>query len=416
MRFFPAACLTETFFGKGPGGTLMLGDFRQRAEELVHRFEGTVQTVYLDPPFNTGKEFVLRQRCGEAGWRDGKPVLQLPAYSDAWTDEAQLIEMLEAAAVTSRALLKKDGSFFMHIDSRLHARVRLMLDKVFGEKAFVNEIIWAYKSGGRSEQHFSRKHDIILFYRKSPRAYFNIAAVGVPRAQARSNHMRRAVDDMGRPYRAIISQGKEYRYYDDDLVYPGDVWDDVSHLQQKDPQRTGYDTQKPARLLERIIACSTRPGDLVCDLFSGSGTAPAVAAQMDRRFLALDASALAIAVTRKRLLGDAFRLEAPTQTGEPVLKGGMRKGIGFLEAWVDEYGLEAGLCPLSLAGDSALDQLSLGYVRGSVFYAYANAARSKLSPALPQALEVPMLDGQLAMLTVDVLGRRMLHLLEDDGT
>ena len=111
MRFFPAACLTETFFGKGPGGTLMLGDFRQRAEELVHRFEGTVQTVYLDPPFNTGKEFVLRQRCGEAGWRDGKPVLQLPAYSDAWTDEAQLIEMLEAAAVTSRALLKKDGSF-----------------------------------------------------------------------------------------------------------------------------------------------------------------------------------------------------------------------------------------------------------------------------------------------------------------
>lgn len=413
MRFIPAACLTESFFGKGPGGTLMLGDFRSRADEIVRRYEGTVQTVYLDPPFNTGKDFVLRQRCGETGWRDGKPVLTLPAYSDVWTDEAELLSMIRKAAEVSYALLKSDGSLFLHIDSRLHARVRLMLDEVFGEKAFVNEIIWAYKSGGRSEQHFSRKHDIILYYRKSPRSYFNIAAVGVPRAQARNNHMRRSVDETGRPYRSIIAQGKEYRYYDDDPVYPGDVWEDVSHLQQKDPQRTGYDTQKPARLLERIIACSTRPGDLVCDLFAGSGTTAAVAAQLDRRFLAMDASPASLAVMRKRMLGYAFRLEAPSNEGEPKLRGGMRRGLGFTEVWLNAYRMEENVCPLELSGNDAVEQVSLGFLRGDVFYAYANAGRTKLAPALPDALEAPMLDGKLAMVTVDVLGRRLVHLLEE---
>ena len=271
MRFSPAECATETFTGNGPGGTLILGDFREKADELTRRFAGTVQTVYLDPPFNTGKEFVFKQRVSTEGWQKGRPVLTLPAYSDVWDDERQLLDMLRQAAELSHTLLREDGSFFLHIDSRLHARARLMCDEIFGEKAFVNEIIWAYKSGGRSQAHFSRKHDIILFYRKTPRAYFNIAAVGVPRTNARNNHMRRGVDESGRVYRSIVTQGKEYRYYDDEEVFPGDVWEDVSHLQQKDPQRTGYDTQKPARLLERIIACSSRPGDLVCDLFGGSG-------------------------------------------------------------------------------------------------------------------------------------------------
>lgn len=416
MRFFPAACLTETFFGKGPGGTLMLGDFRQRAEELVHRFEGTVQTVYLDPPFNTGKEFVLRQRCGEAGWRDGKPVLQLPAYSDAWTDEAQLIEMLEAAAVTSRALLKKDGSFFMHIDSRLHARVRLMLDKVFGEKAFVNEIIWAYKSGAvRSST--SAASMTSFSFTANRRAHISTSPPWACRARRRvaticaAQWMIWAVLTVPLYHRARNTATTTTT-----LSIPAMCGTTCPTYSRRIHSARGMTRKSRRGCWSGLLPARRGQGIWFAICF------PAVAPPRPslRRWTAVfwrwTPLHWAIAVTRKRLLGDAFRLEAPTQTGEPVLKGGMRKGIGFLEAWVDEYGLEAGLCPLSLAGDSALDQLSLGYVRGSVFYAYANAARSKLSPALPQALEVPRLDGQLAMLTVDVLGRRMLHLLEDDGT
>ena len=414
MRFSPAECTVETFTGKGPGGTIIYGDFRDQANALVRRFAGTVQTVYLDPPFNTGKDFVLKQRVGESGWKTGKPVLTLPAYSDNWEDERELYAMLREAAELAHTLLRDDGSLFLHIDSRLHARARLMLDEVFGEKAFVNEIVWAYKSGGRSQAHFSRKHDIILFYRKTPQAYFNIAAVGVPRTNARNNHMRRAVDENGRVYRSIVTQGKEYRYYDDEEVYPGDVWEDVSHLQQKDPQRTGYDTQKPARLLERIIACSTRPGDLVCDFFGGSGTTAAVAAQMGRRFLSLDASRSAIAVMRKRMLGYAFRLEAPSDSGAPEIEGCLRRGIGFMECWLDTYRLEEGLTKHEFAGNDAADQASLGFLRGSVFYAYSNLARTKQTPALEEPLQAPMLEGQLAMSVVDVLGRKLVYTLEGE--
>lgn len=414
MRFSPAECATETFTGNGPGGTLILGDFREKADELTRRFAGTVQTVYLDPPFNTGKEFVFKQRVSTEGWQKGRPVLTLPAYSDVWDDERQLLDMLRQAAELSHTLLREDGSFFLHIDSRLHARARLMCDEIFGEKAFVNEIIWAYKSGGRSQAHFSRKHDIILFYRKTPRAYFNIAAVGVPRTNARNNHMRRGVDESGRVYRSIVTQGKEYRYYDDEEVFPGDVWEDVSHLQQKDPQRTGYDTQKPARLLERIIACSSRPGDLVCDLFGGSGTTAAVAAQMGRRFLAVDASVSAISVMRKRMLGCAFRLEAPSGSGAPELDGCLRRGLGFMEFWLDRFRLEEGLCEMDLKGNDAADQVSLGYLRGRVFYSYDNAARTKAAPALTDSLRAPMLEGTLAMSVTDVLGRRFVYALEGE--
>jgi DNA modification methylase len=391
----------------------MAGRFAERREELLKRYGGQVQTLYLDPPFFTGQRFMHRQRAGEAGWRSGKPIIELPAYDDRWADEAAFLDMMREALEFARALLSDDGSLFLHIDARMHAPLRLMLDDIFGARCFANEIIWAYQSGGRSLKHFSRKHDIILFYRKTPGAYFNIRAVGKPRAIAQHNHMRRAVDEDGRAYRAIVSQGREYRYYDDEPIYPGDVWDDVSHLQQKDPQRTGYDTQKPLDLLKRIILCSSRPGDLVCDFFAGSGTTAAAAAALGRRFLALDSEQTALAVMRGRLLGRAMRIEAPCAMDAPLLKAELLPGIGFWTVHPTAYKMEEGLCPLSLPGTQAIDQMSVGYLRDGVFHAYASAARSKASPALPEALDLPALDGRLALLTVDVLGRRITHCMEE---
>ncbi len=405
-------CDMEIHARTGAEGTLMAGELRAERAALLARYAGQAQTVYLDPPFNTGKAFVYRQRCGEEGWLTGQPLLELPAYSDRWPDEAEFHRLMRDAAELAWALLRDDGSFFLHIDARTHARMRLMLDEVFGERNFVNEIVWTYQTGGRAKAHFSRKHDIILFYRKTPAAYFNIQAVGVPRDGARSNHMRRATDEQGRTYRSIVSQGKEYRYYDDQPVFPGDVWDDISHLQQKDPERSGFDNQKPLKLLERVILCSSRPGDLVCDLFGGSGTTGLAAAMHDRRFLLMDQSNAAIVAARKRLLGRSLRVEALCQDGGPLVSGEAAKGLGLLKLRLTAYDMEPGLCALPLAGTDAVDQLSAGYLRGGAFHSYADAARSKARPALPEWLEIPMLDGTPALLTVDVLGRRMVHVLE----
>ena len=227
------------------------------------------QLCYIDPPYLTGRNF--------------------GAYDDRLNPQ-DYYAMMRQVLQGIYDVLDDTGSIFVHIDERTHARMRLMLDEIFGEDNFRNEIIWAYKTGGRSTAHFSRKHDVILYYVKSDAAYFDAMQDAQPRKDARSNHMKHVIDENGRSYHSIKSHGKEYRYYDDELVPPSDVWDDISHLQQRDPERTGYPTQKPLRLLERIIKCASRPSDLVLDTFAGSGTTLAAARALDRSFIGMDAS------------------------------------------------------------------------------------------------------------------------------
>jgi len=281
---------------------------------------------------------------------------------------------------------------------------------MFGESNFVNEIIWSYQTGGRSMKRFSRKHDVILFYRMSRRHFFDITQVPLPRSEHRSNHMRRCVDENGRTYRTIQSGGKTYTYYDDDPVYPGDVWTDVSHLQQKDPQRTGYDTQKPIALLNRIILASTKPGDLVADLFAGSGTTAAAAAQLGRRYLAADSSPAAIAVSRKRLLDSGMTLTAPTGCAGAAIRAELIPGIAFHDVHLMDYAAPEG-CPVT--GMDAVDQWSVGFYDRGVFRAQESAARRRHTPALPPLLQLPQLRGIPAILTVDIYGNRSVWLQED---
>lgn len=240
-----------------------------------------VQLCYIDPPFLTGRDF--------------------GAYADRYASLEDYYDMMRAVLQGIYAVLDPKGSLFVHIDERTHARLRLMLDEIFTPAGFRNEIIWAYQTGGRATRHFSRKHDTILFYAKSPHAYFDAMQAAVPRAQARANHMKRAVDEEGRAYRAIRSGGKIYRYYDDEGVPPSDVWEDIAHLQQRDPERTGYPTQKPLRLLERIVRCASRPGDTVMDTFAGSGTTLEAAFRLGRAFIGMDSSPEALKTVRERL-------------------------------------------------------------------------------------------------------------------
>lgn len=405
MTWVQAYCHTEVH-GDGQGGTALFADARGD----FSAYAGQVQLVYLDPPFMTGEDFSMRMRVGEKGWETGKDALVLPAYQDKYSGKAEYLALLRAALENAKMLLNETGSLFLHLDSRMSAHARILCDEIFGESNFVNEIIWAYQSGGRSMKRFSRKHDVILFYRKSRKHFFDITRVPLPRSENRSNHMRRCVDENGRTYRTIQSGGKTYTYYDDEPVYPGDVWADVSHLQQKDPQRTGYDTQKPQALLNRIILSASRPGDLVADLFGGSGTTAVAAAQAGRRYLTCDISPLSLSVTRKRLLETQLTLQMPCEEKPVSIVAELVPGIAFHDISLKDYQGESD----QVKGMDNVDQWSVGFLEDGVFRAQASAARRKHTPALPPYLQLPQLRGTPAILIVDVFGNRTVWRYQED--
>ncbi len=286
-------CRGEVYPVGGPG-RFLLGGAEETARALTGEYGGKVQLICIDPPFGTGESFSIKP----AG---AKQKLVVPVYVDNLSPQAYLTMMREVLSAC-HALLAPEGSIYLHIDYRMSAKLRLIMDEIFGEENFLNEIVWTYKSGGRSLKHYSRKHDTILFYRKSPAVYFDIAAVGVPRGPAKRNNMKRSVDEDGRVYFSIRSGGKTYTYYEDAPIYPSDVWDDIEHMHQRDPERTGFATQKPSALLKRMILASSKEGDLVADFFSGSGTTAAAASVLSRKYLAADSSPAAMGVFRRRLL------------------------------------------------------------------------------------------------------------------
>ena len=284
---------SERHVNGGPG-EFILAKAEETLPSLLESHRGRIQLIYLDPPFGTGDIFHMKVGSG-------KRQLNLPVYADNM-DEGAYLSWMRVVLSGARELLCESGSLYLHIDYRMSAKLKLLLDDIFGAQNFMNEIVWCYKSGGRSTRYYPRKHDTILFYRKSAKVYFNIQAVGSPRGPEKRNHMKRFIDENGRICFTIRSAGKIYTYYEDTLMYPSDVWDDIEHLQQKDTERVGYATQKPEALLNRVILASSKPGDLVCDFFSGSGTTAAAASKLGRRFLVLDASPLSLYTLRTRQL------------------------------------------------------------------------------------------------------------------
>ena len=144
------SCVAERHMGRESMGTLIQAKMPEEGETLLSCFGGQVQTIYLDPPFNTGKQFDMKVRIGEGGYKNGSPSLNLPAYDDRWPDRTEYLAMMKKTLLLSRELLKKEGTIFLHIDSRMYAHLRLLMDEVFGESNFLNEIIWSYQTGGRA--------------------------------------------------------------------------------------------------------------------------------------------------------------------------------------------------------------------------------------------------------------------------
>ena len=276
---------------------LILGDKQYVLPTVLPEFAGKIDLIYIDPPFMTGRDF----KSGE----------QL-AYSDKWNNNLDVyLQWLYDTLVLLYQLLAPTGSLYLHLDWRVTHYAKVLLDEIFGFNVntegpgFKNEIIWHYRSGGRTHRRYARKHDTILFYTKSAHYCFHPERISERRGVGKRNHMRKEVDSNGRVNWTISSHGRIYSYDEDSLMTPSDVWSDISHLHQKDPERQGYATQKPTALVERIILASSEEQDLVFDCFCGSGVTPLTAQQLGRRWIACDLSDLAIATTRTRLLSAA---------------------------------------------------------------------------------------------------------------
>ena len=275
---------------------LIHGDKLEVLPALQHEFKGAIDLIYIDPPFMTGRTF-----------SSGTQI----AYRDTWNNDLDsYLQWLYETLHLLYTLLASDGSLYVHLDWRASHYAKMILDEIFGSNlqtdgaGFKNEIIWFYQSGGRSKKYFARKHDSILFYTKSGKYCFHSERVGLRRGTQKRNHMRKEVDIDGRISWSIRSAGRVYTYSEDSTMSVEDVWSDISHLHQRDPERTGYATQKPEALLERIIQTSSEEGDLVLDCFCGSGVTPIVAEKLGRRWIASDQSTLAITTTRDRLLAN----------------------------------------------------------------------------------------------------------------
>ena len=271
---------------------------------------GTVHLIATDPPFNKGRDFHATPDSLASGakfqdrwsWADDVEGEWVDQIQDDWPAVWEVIDAARAAwgddmaaflcfmgvrLIEMRRVLRDDGSLYLHCDPTASHYLKALLDAVFGRRNFRNEIVWCYKSGGVSKRYFAKKHDAILFYAKDEKlSKFNVLKV--------------------KSYgQAGGGQGGAVKYYKDkngiySIVTARDWWD-ISMLSTTHPDRTGYPTQKPLELYERMIRASSRQGDVVLDPFAGCATTPIAAERQGRQWIAMDIWEGAASIVRQRL-------------------------------------------------------------------------------------------------------------------
>ncbi|MDP3726721.1 MAG: DNA methyltransferase [bacterium] len=324
VEYYPAQ--EKEFYGDKNSrdfNKLFWGDNLQILAHLLKEYRGKIDLIYIDPPFDSKADYVRKvQLKGEKVEGVAQGLLEEKQYTDIWEKDEYLQFMYERLLLM-RELLSDTGSIYLHCDWHKGAFLRLIMDEVFGEYNFQNEIIWHYKSfHGQVQSYFPRKHDTVLFYKKSKKTSFTLMRnedVPIEEMIDYKNWGKYIVNENEIRGDNMPTDVRFKRYLDkwikqntrkptkDDVVYIfrsqsyDDVWD-ISYLDPKDiTERTPYPTQKPEALIERIIKSSTVEGDIVADFFTGSGTAPLVAQKLGRRWIACDINLGAIQTTTKRL-------------------------------------------------------------------------------------------------------------------
>lgn len=315
--------------------SLKNGPMREEIER-----QGGLKLIYIDPPFDVGADFSMDIEIGNDTFTKKPNILEEIAYRDTWGRGADsFIAMIYERMVLMRDLMADDGSIYVHCDWRVNGYMRLILEEVFGKDNFQGHIIWRSMtpSGFKGKTSLGKSHDDILYFSmRNDDFIFNPQKIPYEKEYIEQRFNK--VDENGRIFKdekigtattqdTIERLKKEGRIYitsngtirlkvfldESDGYYMDDVWADIFHENSQSLNRTGYATQKPEALLERIIKTSSNEGDLVADFFAGSGTTAAVAEKLGRKWIATDLGKFAIHTTRKRIIGVQRELKAKGQ-------------------------------------------------------------------------------------------------------
>jgi site-specific DNA-methyltransferase (adenine-specific) len=280
-----------------PPGSLHHGDCLELVPELARR--GKFDLAYADPPFNAGGKRAARVGKGER-------VRGQHAYDDAWSSVEAFLRMLEPRLEVLRDALSARGTLWLHLDHRTVHDAKVAADRVFGRGAFLGEVIWVPGNGGKKRSGPSVTHQTILIYARGKQAIWNGEDPALRESFAPTSlrmHFQN-VDVDGRKFRERHVAGKTYRYYADRGRRLGSVWSDCPAMRANTPliaEATGYPTQKPLALLERIVRASSAPESRVLDPMCGSGTTLVAAKKLGRPYAGIDQSPLAIQIAKRRL-------------------------------------------------------------------------------------------------------------------
>ena len=368
-----------------PESRIFLGDNLRVMAALLPEFEGRLDLIYADPPFFTNKQYRARIGRGEDSRRPQEWQMA-EGYGDHWADLDAYLDFLHPRLALMYRLLAPHGTLYLHLDWHADAYARLLLDELFGREHLLNEIIWTYHGPSPIRRAFNRKHDTILVYSKNDNYTFNADAVREP---YHPNTLKTFASSSkaGFGKNPNLERGK----------VPEDWWyfPVVARLHK---ERTGYPTQKPEALLERILLASSNPGDLVADFFCGSGTFPLVAARHGRRFLAGDVAWHAVHKACSRLIDSArtpFTVYHEPDVLIPSIPGDLSVTVSGRT--------------VSLMTPPALDtwEIDPGW-DGTIFRSAVQSRRPNRSEDIPIKMETPVAPTNVCVRAVTVDG----HLIQ----
>jgi len=302
-QFFPKAEYPENY-PKDWKNLLIWGDNKLVMSSLIKQgWAGKINLIYIDPPFFTGADFTVRTKVGDEPIEKEPSVIEERAYKDTWSGGiASYLKYMSERLVLMRDLLDEKGTIWVHLDEHVGHYIKVMMDDIFGYENFLNEIVWHYPDNFQGwVSRYANNHNIILVYSK-------IHATPIKRVKEKLDETikrpTRVWDKKSGKLKVERDENDKIIYKEYDEKYLDDVWTIPQRpvVVPKAEEYVGYLTQKPEKLLYRVVISASNPGDIVADFFCGSGTTLAVAEKLGRRWIGSDLSKYAIQVTRKRLL------------------------------------------------------------------------------------------------------------------
>jgi DNA modification methylase len=380
--------------GKGypdemPDHQLILGDNLETMAALLPGLNGQFNLIYADPPFFSNRHYPMRIGRGEDSRKPQEWQLA-EGYPDHWPNIEAYLDMLYPRLKLMYELLAPTGTLYLHLDWHANAYARLLLDEIFGSERLLNEIVWVYHGPSPIRSAFNRKHDTILVYTKSDNYTFNVDQVRQPYDPITIKTFASS-PKAGFGKIPNLARGK----------VPEDWWyfPVVARLHK---ERSGYPTQKPEALLERIILASSNPGDWVADFFCGSGTLPVVAARLGRNFIAGDVNFRAVHTTRCRLVeanSPAFLVKQ--RAGKETAKIGSQFKVAL------NFKLEGNRVRLETDHLEMIDYWEVDPSwDGKVFHSATQAVRPHGKGSIASQIILPVINGEYSICgrAVDIQG------------